>query len=212
MLWRRNSPKRSLIFLPETPSHLNLARRLHDGLAQELTSLGYRLDEIIGDSTLNQDVRDALRKIRLEFSSLSINFRDEIYRIRLMDRRFLREELAMALSEIEYSINLDYPPLTPEAEDVVGHSLLEIVRNSLQHSGATTVEISWKISKATLEISARDNGRGGVFEKERSFGIRGIQEWLGSINASHFLESDDSGTSIKILINADYIPSYTSLE
>ena len=198
--------------MPDSQSHLELARRLHDGLAQELTSLGYRLDEIIGDPTLNQEVRDSLRQIRLEFSSLSINFRDEIYRIRLMDRRYLREELAMALSGLENSIDLGYPPLTPEAEDAVGHSLMEIVRNSLQHSSATAVEISWELSNSSLHICARDNGRGGISEKERSFGIRGIQEWLGSINASHSLESGDSGTSIKILINADCIPSLTSLE
>ena len=41
-----------------------LARELHDGLAQELASLGYRLDQIIGDSNLDNKNRYFLRELR----------------------------------------------------------------------------------------------------------------------------------------------------
>ena len=49
-----------------------LARELHDGLAQELASLGYRLDQIIGSNNLDNINRTPLRQIRFSISGLLI--------------------------------------------------------------------------------------------------------------------------------------------
>ncbi|MFZ9342421.1 MAG: hypothetical protein ACO24P_02310, partial [Candidatus Nanopelagicaceae bacterium] len=52
----------------ESTLRLDLARRLHETLAQDLAVIGYQLDEIIGDANLGKKHRIALRKIRFSIS------------------------------------------------------------------------------------------------------------------------------------------------
>jgi signal transduction histidine kinase len=47
-----------------------LARELHDGLAQELASVGYQLDQLVGDPTLDNKNRRVIRDIRFSLSGL----------------------------------------------------------------------------------------------------------------------------------------------
>ena len=42
-----------------------LARELHDGLAQELSAIGYQLDSLIGDELIIHSARQNLRKVNL---------------------------------------------------------------------------------------------------------------------------------------------------
>jgi len=59
-----------------------IARELHDGLAQELASLGYRLDQIIGDSNLDNRNRYSLRELRFTLTGVINQIRDEIFELR----------------------------------------------------------------------------------------------------------------------------------
>ena len=63
-----------------------IARELHDGLAQELASLGYRLDQIIGDSNLDNKNRYSLRELRFTLTGVIIQIRDEIFELRTTTR------------------------------------------------------------------------------------------------------------------------------
>jgi len=59
-----------------------LARELHDGLAQELASVGYQLDQLVGDPTLDNKNRRVIRDIRFSLSGLINQVRDEIFELR----------------------------------------------------------------------------------------------------------------------------------
>lgn len=197
---RRNSPKRSLIFLPNSQTRLDLARRLHDGLAQELAVLGYSLDEVIGQPQLSQEIRDSLRKIRMRFTETSRGFRDEIYRLRLMDRNSLRNEL-IDLFSTESNFDLSYPQLLEECEDAVAHSLLELARNCHKHSDEKECSISWSEQEDLLVIVFNDHGNGNIQAKERSFGLRGIHEWISNIGGEFFFRPTARGLTAKITLS-----------
>ena len=186
--------------MPDSQTRLDLARRLHDGLAQDLSLLGYSLDEIIGDPRLEQELRDSLRVLRLKYSSIAEDFRDELYRIRAFDREQLKAELPHLLRGLSHELDLDYPALHSELEDAVGHCLLELARNCIAHAHATNFTISWFQNEKYLVINAMDNGSGGLSSKRYSFGVRGLSEWLSPFGGTVEFTSDESGTKIALTI------------
>jgi len=59
-----------------------LARELHDGLAQELAAVGYQLDQVVGDPSLDNNNRRVIREIRSTLSGVIKQVRDEIFELR----------------------------------------------------------------------------------------------------------------------------------
>jgi NarL family two-component system sensor histidine kinase LiaS len=59
-----------------------LARELHDGLAQELVAIGYKLDSVIGRETLDQNSRTELRRLRSTITAVIDQVRNEIFELR----------------------------------------------------------------------------------------------------------------------------------
>ena len=57
---------------------LELARRLHDGAAQQMVALGYKLDEVIGAPDLSPSNRKLIREARLDLIELAQGLRDEL--------------------------------------------------------------------------------------------------------------------------------------
>lgn len=202
----RSLQQRSRNCLLDSQTRLDLARRLHDGLAQDLALLGYRLDEVIGDPLLEQGLRDALRQIRLEFAAITTAFRDEIYRIRQLNRSDLSDQLAPILGVINRDVDLDYPELNESAEDAIAQSLLEIARNCAHHSGASQFTLRWRLMDRDLIIECTDDGSGEFSIKERSFGLRGITERLSAIGSTIEFLPHENGT--RIVMN---IPNYNRL-
>ena len=176
------------------PNRLELARRLHDGPAQQIFALGLSLDEVIASSDLSNETRLRLRKIRLNLLTLSKSLRDEIYLLRLLDF----SELALTLDEIlrscSISIALPRATLLPQFEDGIVRAILEIARNSARHSSCTKFVITYEIKKNKLSIRITDNGKGGVKHVDRSFGLRGIKEVIDAIGGTVSWTSDKDGS------------------
>ena len=88
-----------------------LARELHDGLAQELSAIGYQLDSLIGDELITHSARQNLRKVRFSISGVTDQVRNEIYNLRNEDPRelseIIKQQLASLLSnsEILFEVN-----------------------------------------------------------------------------------------------------------
>ena len=65
-----------------TPERLDLARELHDGIAQDLVALGYSLDLLLADESLTKRARLDIRASRLQVDDLAQKVRKEIYKLR----------------------------------------------------------------------------------------------------------------------------------
>jgi len=89
------------------------------------------------------------------------------------------------------------------AMDVKRHLLLifkEGMSNIMRHAECTEVKLNMMVVKRVLIMELMDNGKG--FEVEEAYkgeGIKNIRNRAEKINARLFLQSDDSGTIIKLI-------------
>jgi signal transduction histidine kinase len=177
---------------------LGLARRLHETLAQSLAIIGYDLDALIGDEELSPSHRAELRSIRMKVMSATKSFRDEIYRTRRFTREDLKSEIRALLSNIDTDINLAYPHLTEERENLLNQVLLELARNTDKHSSARSFYVKYQLTPSGFILFVGDDGNGEVQLKERSFGLRGIDEVLKVISQDYQCKADETGTHFRI--------------
>jgi signal transduction histidine kinase len=159
-----------------------LARELHDGLAQELASLGYRLDQIIGSNNLDNINRTPLRQIRFSISGLINQVRDEIFELRTNESKSFKAQLDQQLSTI-----LSHSEITYEI-----HGDIQVKSNQRFECS----EIQIRLTSHQIEIE--DNGVGGVIEKQNSYGLLGVRERLAEIGALIDIKSQSTGSTILI--------------
>jgi signal transduction histidine kinase len=185
----------------ESTLRLDLARRLHETLAQDLAVIGYKLDEIIGEADLDKKHRIALRKIRFALSETTKSFRDQIYRLRLTSREQLMRQVVEILGEINLEADFTYPEFNQVVEEGLSQVILELARNTARHSKATHFYLSFKQMEESIEFDIGDNGIGGVKPKDFRFGLASMDELLTQISSSYSSFSTSSGSSFKFQIN-----------
>ena len=176
-----------------------LARELHDGLAQELASLGYRLDQIIGSNNLDNINRTPLRQIRFSISGLINQVRDEIFELRTNESKSFKAQLDQQLStilshsEITYEIHGDIQVKSNQRFELI-RAVRELVFNAVRHADCSEIQI--RLTSHQIEIE--DNGVGGVIEKQNSYGLLGVRERLAEIGALIEIRSGSTGSTILI--------------
>ncbi len=184
----------------ESTLRLDLARRLHETLAQDLAVIGYQLDEIIAEANLAKNHRLALRRIRFALIETTKSFRDQIYRLRLTSREQLVKQVLEILGEIELKADFTYPEFDQLVEEGLSQVILEIARNTARHSKATHFYLSFRQMEESIEFDVGDNGIGGVKPKDFRFGLASIDELLIQISTSYSSSSTSDGSSFKFQI------------
>lgn len=163
--------------------HINLARSLHDGLAQELVGLGYRVDLLLSDDGLSSQGRGQLREIRSEITRITAAIRDEIFQLReASDERF-EDFLRRVTDNLDHAVTITLNNLAVaklSSNPVIDMNLRfvadELLRNTIAHAGAAAIEISLELDKNLLILIVSDDGNGAVRERVGHFGIQGIKE------------------------------------
>ena len=176
-----------------------LARELHDGLAQELASLGYRLDQIIGSNNLDNINRTPLRQIRFSISGLINQVRDEIFELRSNESKSFKAQLdqqlstILSLSDITYEIHGEIEVKSNQRFELM-RAVRELIFNAMRHADCSVIQI--RLTSNQIEIE--DNGVGGVIEKQNSYGLLGVRERLAEIGALIEIKSGSTGSTILI--------------
>ncbi len=176
-----------------------LARELHDGLAQELVSLGYRLDQVIGSNNLDNINRTPLRQIRFSISGLINQVRDEIFELRTNESKSFKAQLDQQLStilshsEITYEIHGEIAVKSNQRFELT-RAVRELIFNAMRHAECSMIQIN--LSNNQIEIE--DNGVGGVIQKQHSYGLLGVRERLAEIGAQIDIKSQSTGSTILI--------------
>lgn len=179
-----------------------LARELHDGLAQELASFGYQLDELIGDINLDFNNRSTLRELRFCLSSIVNQVRDEIYELRGNNLKSINQQIddqltsLLANSEISYLLKGEIQVNSAKKFELL-RAIRELLINAKRHANCSKITID--LAPKTIVIS--DNGVGGIKSKLNSFGLSGVTERLKQIDADLQINSLPSGTKITITFN-----------
>jgi len=149
---------------------VKLAQELHDGIAQDLVGLGYQVDSLVGATGTPPELRSQLRSLRFALTELIEKIREEIL--------VLRSDNQVLKSKYETSTQFELQRI-----------FAELVRNSQEHSAATS-----------LTIRVLDNGLGGAIEKPGHYGLTGIAERVKTLDGTIAIESNSAGTCVSITI------------
>lgn len=179
---------------------LELARRLHDGPAQKLTALGYRLDALIGESSLAPIHRSELREIRLDLIDLTGDLRDELYLISARELTSLRSELPEILPGFTIELQLPTEAARPEVENSLATLILEIARNSAKHSTGNRFWVCFDSSANSIHVRIGDDGNSTISIKERSLGLKLINAQVQTLGGTIELRSGSFGNEYLIEI------------
>jgi len=198
-MWYHSNLLARLMNSSPNSERTRLARELHDGLAQELASLGYRLDQIIGSNNLDNINRTPLRQIRFSISGLINQVRDEIFELRTNEIKTFKAQLDQQLStilshsDITYEIHGEIEVKSNQRFEII-RAVRELIFNAMRHADCSVIQI--RLTSNQIEIE--DNGVGGVIEKQNSYGLLGVRERLAEIGALIEIKSGSTGSTILI--------------
>jgi len=198
-MWYHSNLLARLMNSSPNSERTRLARELHDGLAQELASLGYRLDQIIGSNNLDNINRTPLRQIRFSISGLINQVRDEIFELRSNESKSFKAQLdqqlstILSLSDITYEIHGEIEVKSNQRFELT-RAVRELIFNAMRHADCSVIQI--RLTSNQIEIE--DNGVGGVIEKQNSYGLLGVRERLAEIGALIEIKSGSTGSTILI--------------
>lgn len=151
---------------------VRLAQDLHDGIAQDLVGLGYRIDALIAAIGTPIEIRSELRTLRFAISDLVGKVRNEIFELRTSSATLI------SCSPFENATNFELERI-----------FAELLRNAQLHS---------KASKLTITV--HDNGVGGAIEKPGHHGLIGISERVQNLNGALSIESEADGTKVCVSV------------
>jgi signal transduction histidine kinase len=190
------SEVRSLV---TTDERQRLAREIHDGVAQEVASLGYVVDELAATSQ-DPEVATGLRDLRLELTRVVTELRLSIFDLRtgVEDGPSLGSALSDYVrtvgsrSSMRVHLTLDEAPsrLSPDAEAELFRIAQEAITNARKHSEAENLWVDCWVRPPAAFIRIRDDGKGLRPGRSDSYGLRIMRERAERIDADVTVEQD----------------------
>ena len=153
-----------------------IARQIHDGIAQDLVALGYSLDQSLGAPELPLSTRAELRTLRFAVTELIEKVRREILNLRNTAPDLAEQVIQICGDRLGF-LDLGIP-LDQSLHPIV----IELLRNATEHSGASVINLRTYSDDALTVIEISDNGIGGVEMKADRFGLVGIAEAVAELS------------------------------
>jgi len=203
---------RSLATLEERQ---RLAREIHDGVAQELASLGYLVDDLAATSP-SEPHRVRLQSLRSEITRVVSELRLSIFDLR--SEVTTSGGLGSALSDyvravgarsgMTVHLTLDEEPtrLRADVEAELLRIAQEAITNARKHSKGGNLWVDCRIHPPSAHISVQDDGGGLGAARPDSYGLmimRERAERVGAVLAigEELAESGDKGTRVAVTID-----------
>jgi signal transduction histidine kinase len=185
-----------------------LAREVHDGIAQDVASLGYLVDTVM---PVSPDQANQLDKLRTEISRVVNELRHSVFDLRhdVGGHRGIGESLSTiaqhigARSSLAVHVSLDEAGerLAPDVEAQLVRIAQEAMNNARKHAGASNLWLRCRISPPGAEIEVSDDGRGLGPRRTDSHGLTIMQERAERIGAELEITSpisDNRGTRVLV--------------
>ncbi|MEO8669712.1 MAG: sensor histidine kinase [Tahibacter sp.] len=159
---------------------LRIARELHDLVGHHLTALSLNLE--VASHLVVQPAQDHVRKAQSVAKLLLSDVREVVSQMREDDSIDLTLALQTLVEGVpQLIIELNLPPRfyveDPRRAQVLLRCSQEIITNTVRHSGANTLWLSFEYSDGEIIIHARDDGRGSDHIKAGN-GLSGMRERL----------------------------------
>jgi signal transduction histidine kinase len=195
-----------------------IARELHDGIGQSLTSIKFRVEDALGQ--ISKDLIDAGVSTLHNLIPLIQNTVEEVRKI-TMDLRpstlddlgilatiawFCRElQGTYANVKVKREITVKETEVPGHLKIVIYRVLQEALNNVVKHSGADRVTISLDKKNNTMQLVIEDNGCGfdldevlSVDSSGRGFGLASMRERIDLSGGQLFIETGrGKGTAIR---------------
>ncbi|HEU5036693.1 MAG TPA: sensor histidine kinase [Nocardioides sp.] len=162
-----------------------IARELHDGVAQLVVALGYRVEDI-ADLVEAGPVHDAVALLRDEVSQLARELRRALGDLRAEPEvgRSVSDALSSYVDEIERRGGLRVHLAVDErGEPLPGHVEREVLRiareaitNVDRHARAINLWVRLVRDDGRVRLVVEDDGIGAVVPRPGHFGIQGMRE------------------------------------
>jgi len=162
-----------------------LAREMHDGIAQDIASLGYLVDALAAKPASDKQaqqfilLRDRITKIVAEVRQSVLTLRTSIGESQSLGAAI--GLVARHLSEssgISIQVNLDEQStrLRPEVEAELFRIAQEAMNNAIKHAQCSAIEVTCRVYAPNAALTIRDNGRGLQASRSDSHGLKIMRE------------------------------------
>jgi len=191
-----------------------LAREIHDGVAQEIASLGYAVDDLTSTAA-EEGQRQKLANLRGEISRVVSELRLSIFDLRaeISPSAGLGSALSDyvrtigARSGMTVHLTLDEAPtrLRSEVETELLRIAQEAITNARKHSAARNLWVDCRIHPPYAAITVKDDGSGLGTGRADSYGLKIMRERAERINASLDIKGHESngvpaGTTVAVTV------------
>jgi signal transduction histidine kinase len=192
-----------------------LAREIHDGVAQDIASLGYIIDAIAGRATdpvqaeQLQKLRDRVSKVVAEVRRSVMNLRTSIGEAASLGAAI--SAIARPLSEasgIPIRVRLDEQParLRPEIEAELFRITQEAMNNAVKHARPTSIEVACHVYPPQARITITDDGIGLQGGRHDSHGLKIMKERARLIGADLTVRDNASrGLTVSVALRASVL-------
>jgi signal transduction histidine kinase len=190
-----------------------LAREIHDGIAQELSYLGYVVDSLTAEATdiKNKSLTDQLRDLRREITRIVSELRLSIFDLR--SEVDTHGGLGSALSDYVRSVgqqsdltvhlSLDEAAnrLPAETEAELLRIAQEAITNARKHAEATNLWVTLVVDPPSALLRVEDDGRGLGKGRHDSFGLSIMRERASRLRTSVQVEPrEPRGTRVEVVL------------
>ncbi len=197
--------------LATVDERMRLAREIHDGIAQDMASVAYLLDDIARDA--DADTATRLVSLREHLGGLVGDLRLSIFDL----RAGVDESVGLARTLGDYvqrvgsqsglvvHVSMDESPhrLPVAAEVELLRIVQEAVTNVRKHARAKNLWLTVEVDPPRARVTVTDDGRGLQAKRLDSMGIQGMHERAARIGGRLSVRNrgDGSGTVVEVVID-----------
>lgn len=200
-----------------------IADAIHDDLAQRLTAFKMELSWVKKRLTPQQDkLSKKINQMADDLGNTIRSVKQMCYNLRpiMLDEVGLIGALQWYVADFntrhKARVHLSVSPADIEVQPALGMGIFRIVQealvNSVQHAGATQIEIALTSSRGEIQAAISDNGKGmdaSAIDQDGSFGISSMRERANAHNGLFEMRGQPGkGTFIRVTFP---IPSHPDL-
>jgi signal transduction histidine kinase len=190
-----------------------LAREMHDGMAQEIASMGYLVDGLVAGAESPaqteqlQLLRDSITSVVGEVRRSVLTLRSAVDGSESLGAAIggMARHLS-ALSQVPITVTVDEGTvrLRPEVEAELMRITQEALNNAVRHAQATRIDVVCQVNPPDVSISVRDNGRGLQGKRVDSHGLEIMHERARLVGADlEIANHPDGGAQVSLRITGD---------
>lgn len=179
-----------------------LAREMHDGVAQDIASLGYLVDALAAKPASEKQAEQFAR-LRERITAIVAEVRQSVLTLRTSIGE--SESLGAAIStvarhlsessQIPIAVTLDEHAtrLRPEVEAELFRITQEAMNNAIKHARCTAIDVVCSVQAPRARITVSDDGRGMQTGRSDSHGLKIMRERARLIGAELAIDTAPAG-------------------